>query len=286
MGNYGGVSAINGVFFCPSDYGECRGKNSTINERFIQWEEIATYKSTGERVVFGWNKDIEPFLHQTDKINIEKRSDIYEGFANFPLLLQSGENQLEYYYDIGLIDYKMRSKLTRHFICSNEPQTHIYFWRVTEANLDDMVWAISKIGCYDAINLDAGRSSSFIYNGRNLSGPGRDILDGVIISRNDINIQEINTSIEKVFIEIEKQFLKRRNTDESLEQLQKYRETITSVRRTLYKKHSQDITNSGSENIWYTLHVENSTIFRKIYILNSIDNKIKELIGKIHSLKS
>ncbi len=30
------ITGINGIFFCPSDYTECKGKSFTINERFVE----------------------------------------------------------------------------------------------------------------------------------------------------------------------------------------------------------------------------------------------------------
>ncbi len=281
MRNYGGVTAINGVFFCPADYTQCKGQNSTINERFIEGREISTYKNTGERVVFGWNEKKEAFLHQTGKINIDKRGGIYEWFANFPLLLESGENKLEHYYDVWLIGRKMRVPLTRHFICTNESRDKIIFWRVLNAVLDDVVRVISQVGCYDALNLDAGKSSSFIYNGRNLSGPGRDILDGVIISRNDIDIRSIDTKISAIFSKITRLYLKKVNKTKSIKELQNYRVQLTKIRKKLYERYSTDVKDDLGGNIWYTIDITSQKAFKKIYLINLVDSHIKELIYKL-----
>lgn len=286
LGDYGGVSGINGVFFCPADYSQCKGKNYTINERFIEGREISTYDDTGERVVFWWDESEIPFLHQTNSINSEKRWNIYEWFANFPLLLQSWENKLEHYYDIGLIGKKMRSPITRHFICTNQERNEIIFGRVHKATLDDVVKVIWKIGCYDAINLDAWNSSAFIYNGRNIVGPGRDILDGVVITRNNVDTKKIHANVKNVFKKIESIYLKKRNKTKAIEQLQAYRTSITQLRTNIYKKYSRDVIDTQGDTIWYTVEVKNRRVFTHIYLLNLIDHEIKILIQKLKDLSS
>jgi len=76
---------------------------------------------------------------------------------------------LEHYYDVGLIDKKMTSEvLGRHFICSNQEKDTILFGRTGPMGLDQEVGVLLQIGCYDALNLDAGDSSSFIYNARQI----------------------------------------------------------------------------------------------------------------------
>jgi hypothetical protein len=43
--------------------------------------------------------------------------EIYDGIANFPILLMSGVNVMPKYIDAGLITDKMRVKATKSFIC-------------------------------------------------------------------------------------------------------------------------------------------------------------------------
>lgn len=281
--DYSGVSGINGVFFCPADYPQCKGKNTTINERFINGQEIATYKSTGERVVFWWDTEQNPFLYQTERINPDKRGEIYEWFANFPLLLQSGKNKLEHYYDIGLIGNKMRSKLTRHFVCSTQEWEDILFGTISEANMDDMVWVLLQIGCYHALNLDAGRSSSFIYNGRSRRWPGREVLDGIVISRNDIDTQAIDLKVDKIFQNITTSYLRKPNYQKSITKLQNYRKTIYNTQQKIYSWYQEMVVDSDGNTIGYTLPSLPKNAFRKVYILNTIDAELKILIWKMQT---
>ncbi len=43
------LTGINGIFFCPADYSECKGKSFTINERFVEGEDLSFYDDTGDR---------------------------------------------------------------------------------------------------------------------------------------------------------------------------------------------------------------------------------------------
>jgi len=63
----------------------------------------------------------------------------------------------------------MKFPAYRHFICSNKEKTHIYIGRTSPTSLDSLAPALYELGCWDAINLDAGDSAHFIYNGRSIA---------------------------------------------------------------------------------------------------------------------
>lgn len=67
------LTGINGIFFCPADYSQCKGRDYTINERFVEGEDLSFYEDTGDRAVFAWDEAGIPFLHKTGKINPDKR---------------------------------------------------------------------------------------------------------------------------------------------------------------------------------------------------------------------
>gem|GEM_PF-2511206 len=121
-------TGINGVFFCPPDYSWCNTEVAyTDNEHYIQGEKYGSYQSTGDRVVFGWTQEKTPLLFQTDRINPDKESDVYYGFGNYPLILQDGQDALEYYFDHGLMSANMLTSGTRNFVCSDKNGENIYF---------------------------------------------------------------------------------------------------------------------------------------------------------------
>ena len=277
MEQYNGVSAINWVFFCPADYGECNGKTFTINEHYIKWEKIATYDTTGDRVVFWWDKDKVPLLFQTDKINKDKEWEIYEWFANHPLLLKDGENMLEYWYDSYLIDKKMLVPALRNFICSDEKKENIYFWVIYDVSLDDEIPILKKIGCFDALNLDAGKSTAFVYNGRYLLGPQRDILDGVIIERKWLDTKKTRLKWENIFVEIMGRISKSKKQKEILEWLQK---KLSDIRVHIYDKNSMNTIDSEGKIDGYKIDIRNIKTLEKIYMINYLNSLItKKLLS-------
>lgn len=282
MLNYNGITALNGVFFCPADYPECNGKDFTINEHFIEGREIATYDDTGERVVFGWNEAKEAFLYQTGKINPDRKWEIYEGFANFPLLLSAGKNGLEHYYDVGLVDKKMRStKQARHFICSSQDKKHILFGRTDPMDLDILVTTLVWLWCYDALNLDAGLSSSFIYNGRQIVGPGRDVLDGVTIVRKDLDVKVLEQKVLQVSEKFRDIFLKKKDRDTAKIQLRKYISQVGDARVGIYEKNSVDIVDTEGNIIGYKIDITSLSTLKKVYILNSLQWHLQTLLKEL-----
>ena len=198
MWEVGWITWVNWVFECPKDYSACGGKNYTINERYVNWKKHFKYKSTWDRVVFAWDKEKNPFLFQTDKINKDRESEIWEGFANHPLLLKDWIPQTEFYHEKGLIDYKMKLNWTRNFICSNKKWDKIYFWLVYKTDIDNLALILKEFWCYNAINLDAWYSTSFIYNWKYLTWPQREILDWVFIVPKDIDTKKLDIKAKQI----------------------------------------------------------------------------------------
>ncbi|MDD2565249.1 MAG: phosphodiester glycosidase family protein [Candidatus Gracilibacteria bacterium] len=195
VSRYGGISGVNGAYFCPADYKDCGGVNKTWADRISNgYNWSTTPNDTGpERVVFALDKNQIPFLYQkahdyskgTDDIflvgktiNFDRKSDIYNGIGNHPLLLQDGINKIG---ESGAIDNKMESKSLKNFICSTQDGNIIYMGGVENATIYQMPDILKKLGCYNAINLDSGGSSAMMYNNKYIRGPGRNIMDALII---------------------------------------------------------------------------------------------------------
>jgi len=279
---YDALSWVNGVFFCPSDYSECNWYSFTINERYIQGDKIGIYEDTGERVVYGWTEENYPLLFQTGKINADKESLIFEGFANYPLLLKDGENMLEHYYDYGLIDIKMRTKWTRNFICNDEKKGNIYFWLVYNVNLDELAHTLREFWCYDALNLDAGKSTAFIYNGRYLVWPWRDILDGLLIVRRDLKTSEIDEKARLLSERIFEIISEGRTLKKRFLLLEKLDERLALLRQKIYEKNSEDLFD-WEENIGYKIDITNIKTLEKVYLINALQKYNKGLLENIEA---
>lgn len=274
------VTAINWIFFCPSDYPQCWWKSYTINERFVNGEDLSYYSDTWDRGIFAWNREGSPFIHQTNAINNEKRWEIYEWLWNFPILYADGINMLEGYHDSWLYDSKMKATLDRHFICSNKNKTEIIFGRSWPTSLDDLAPALYELGCWDALNLDAWNSAQYIYNGRKLVSGPRKILDGFAIERVWLDIQKIETDLDTLFPLLVQDYRKFSAKKES-EKLKELLAVISAQRVRIYDRNSHNIYSDTWEQIWYQINTIEIAEIRKIYVYNGLERRIKKLIVEL-----
>ncbi|NDK08357.1 hypothetical protein EOM39_03875 [Candidatus Gracilibacteria bacterium] len=275
-----GISAVNGVYFCPADYSACKGKNTTINERYIDGKKYAGYDDTGDRVVFALDKDSKPFLFQTNKINSDKETEIYTGLGNFPLILQDGKNVIEYYREQGLIDKKMKASMSRNFICSDKEGNNIYFGYVYDVILDHLHAVLTELGCYNAVNLDAGASSAMMYNSRYIIGPGRNILDALIIERKGLDTKPLRDNLNIVISKIEKK-IKYKSITKQTKYLDDLSKSLTKLRGEIYNKNSKDLYDENGNNIGYEIDTNSINTLKKLYIINYLDKLIYELKKKL-----
>lgn len=270
------ITGINGIFFCPADYSECKGENFTINERFVDGVDTSFYDDTGDRAVFAWGYDGVPFLFQTGKINPEKRIDIYEGMGNYPILYVDGYNMLEKYHDLGLYDKKMSTPMKRHYICSNKDKSEIFFGSSSAATLDDLAPALYAIGCWDGINLDAGASTQYMYNGRRLEWSGRNVLDGFVIERVGLNVAEIQKAIDAAGNKLTPLF-KRMKQENAEIILDKYIDLCNQIRRDIYEENSIDLYDASGNDIWYQIDIDDLKTLKRVYSVNMLERKLKEI---------
>ena len=274
------ISAINWVFFCPADYNKSNGQNYTINERFQNGEDLSFYQDTGERGVFAWDRDGLPFLFKTWYINPERRSEIYEWMWNFPILLSAWISNISYYDAIWLLDTKMKVTVPRHFICSNQEWSEIYFWRSSSVSLDTLTQHLPKIGCYNALNLDAGLSSHYIHNGKDIVDGKRNVIDAFIIQHNEINIQDLEDIADSI---IKKHFqkYKYRVDISSIMITQKYIDLLKSVSNSIEERHTTSIYDDAGSSIWYITNVLDTKDVKTLYIVETLVRKIKGIQNSV-----
>lgn len=275
MEAYNWISAINWVYFCPADYWECNWENFTINERYVNGIKHAWYESTWDRVVFALDQNNIPFLFQTNKINPDRELDIYNWLWNFPLILKDWKWMIEYYRDLGLIDSKMRAPMARNFICSDKEKKNIYVWYVYNIELDLLNWVLLKLGCWDALNLDAWKSSAMIYNSRYTVWPGRNIMDWIIIERNWLNTREAREIADKIMIKID-DAIKNKSKIWKIMFLDKLSQTLKTARNTVYDKYSIDLYDDEGNKNWYEIQINDTKILKVMYAINYLDKLIYE----------
>ena len=282
------ISWVNWVFFCPTDYTWCNtSKSFTDNERYIAWEKFSNHLTTWDRAVFWWNKEKVPFIYQSGKINMDDEDKIYYWLGNYPLLLNEWKNMLEYYWDVWLIDNKMKVKTTRNFVCSDENKKNIYFWLVYDVTIDELAITLKDFWCFNALNLDAGASTNFIYNNRYLVWPTkRNILDAIVIERKWLNVKEI----EKVWLETTKKLVdkiieKSKNKEILLKKLNKHIDKLNEQKTKFYTKYSTDIMETNIvwelDKVWYKIDLKDLKRLKNIYLINEINNNLKKLQDKL-----
>lgn len=274
-----GITGITWVFQCPKDYTACGWRNHTINERYVDWEKISTFKSTGDRVVFWWTESYEALLFQTDQINADREWEIYEWLANHPPLLINGEEAVDAYWWKWLIDEKMRQKGTRNFICSNEDSSRIYFWLIYEVNIDQMVHITRELGCYNAINLDAWFSTALIHNWDYIAGPGREILDWIFIIPKHIDTENIVSTASKISGNINDEIHKY-SPERKIEILEDLILQISHFTQNVYTSRSTNVYENESNN-WDILGTRTELwkeAIERIYLLNNLNVEFHKLI--------
>lgn len=265
-----GIFAINWAYFCPSDYVECWGQDFTTNERYLQWYKFWTENKTGNRVVFALDENNKPFLYQSNKINSNLEWRIYYGIANFPLLLRNGVSKYEDYVKLGLIDSKMKAKMSRNFICSSKKWNDVYFWYTSAIELDKLPEVLLEFGCWNAINLDAWASSAMIYNWRYIIWPGRDILDWIIIERKWFDVKAVNEEAKELF-ERMKIPLKSKMYNEKIELLDNIWNVLSKFRNDFYDKHSKNVIWENFDIVGYQVNITNLKDLTLIYIINYLE---------------
>ncbi len=276
------ITGINGIFFCPEDYTECNWKSYTINERIVNWVDYSFYPDTWERAIFWWDKNWVPLLHQTARINPDSRGEIFEGMGNFPILFANGISQLEHYHDIGLYDNKMKNPMKRHFICSTKDKSKIIFGSTSSASLDDLTPALFKLGCWDAINLDAWNSTQYLYNGRRLEYSNRNILDGFVIERVGLNVAEQEKKISYI-MSILRPLYKRYTQEKAESRIREILWAITSIRAKIYDENSVDTYTESWEYTGYVIDITSLPLLTRVYLLNRLERELKILQTEISS---
>lgn len=286
------ITWVNWVFFCPTDYSWCNtDKSFTDNERYIMWEKFAKYLTTWDRAVFWWTKEKVPLIYQSGKINMDNEDKIYYWLWNYPLLLSEWKNMLEYYWDVWLIDNKMKVKWTRNFICSDKEKKNIYFWLVYDATIDELATSLMDFWCYDALNLDAWLSTVFMYNNRYLVWPQkRDILDAVWIERKWLDVSQISQVSEKITKVILEDITKRSKNkkEKALALIDAYSTALWEFRIKIYDKYKTPIIEKNivweMDEIWYQIEINELNPLKLVLVVNQVYENLKIAKTEINNI--
>lgn len=170
----GAFAAINGTFFCPTEYPQCAGKTNSfdtllMNKNKVYFNSANNVYSTVPLVYF--TGTIMGVREQT--LQWGRDTGVDSVIAMQPLLVHNHQNVYG-----GSNDGKYTNKGTRDFIA--HIGSTVYIGTIYGADMDDAAKVLTAMGMEDAINLDEGGSTALMYNGSYIAGPGRNIPNAVL----------------------------------------------------------------------------------------------------------
>lgn len=172
----GAVAAINGTYFCPSDYGStCAGQ---VNNFFWKIKNPRLNKMINEHDGLG---EYDPFLTFSSTGNATFCStwmacqNVYAGINHKPAVVRNGS----YSVDENALDDKQRTaKISRAAL--GLTGQHLTVVVIQSATVMDLGAVMATLGVTDALNIDAGGSSGVWYNGSYKRGPGRSVPNALV----------------------------------------------------------------------------------------------------------
>jgi hypothetical protein len=176
----GGISGVNGTYFCPDTYPDCAGKTNSYdfpvyNTRLGKWIN---------RDKLGWNERRAIFYVDGSGAHYQNSSagfsgGLTAGIINYPGLLDGGNVQIDDNQS-GLSD-KQRAVGTKVGIGVID-NNHVIVVVAQGVNMQQFAYVFQSLGAKGALNLDTGGSTALISNGRYLYGPGRGLPNAIIFA--------------------------------------------------------------------------------------------------------
>lgn len=186
----GGSVAINGSYFCPTDYSSCAATKNyffypvynsrlgkMINENQLKWP------TTGPILVF--STDNHPYFFIStqlfkDVVTFENTYGvkIQAAIANKPALIYNSVNIV----NTQELDDKQRTVKSYRSgigIKSNK----VYLVVASSATVIDLAGIMESLSMEQALNLDGGGSSALYYQGAYKIGPGRNLPNAIIFKK-------------------------------------------------------------------------------------------------------
>lgn len=173
----GAYAAINGSYFCPTEYPSCAGKTNSfdtllMNKNKVYFNSANNVYSVVPAVIFSGSS--ARFVGQS--LEWGRDTGVDAVLANYPLLLSGG--QIVYG---GSGDPKLTSKGPRGFVATTG--STVYIGVVSGASMSDSANALKALGIQNALNLDEGGSTALWYNGSYMKGPGRNVPNALLFLR-------------------------------------------------------------------------------------------------------
>ncbi len=185
---HNGFAGINGSYFC--DLNGCSAKNyffypvyKTVAERLINEDQLKWW-TTGPLVAFDQNnkfyyfKDSRDFASQ-ESFQSRNNVKLQALLGNKPRLI---ENYMNAMIEWELDAKQLKGKSRKNAIAYRD--NHVLLVSVNNATLAQLADVLKVLKVEYALNLDAGASTALFYNDEYMLGPGRDVPNAIIFSKN------------------------------------------------------------------------------------------------------
>lgn len=175
-----GFAAINGTYFCPTDYASCAGQTGSYFWRIFN-SNLHYFINANNSYT-----DNDPILVFTtgNTAHFYRQASSFSAGSSTQAAIAGAEivygNQVSYNYD-RLDDKQKYTKSNRGALGIKGSTVYGVVGR--SATVIDMAYVMQALGVDAALNLDGGGSSALMYNGSYKVGPGRSLPNAIIFSR-------------------------------------------------------------------------------------------------------
>jgi len=189
-----GFAGVNGSYFCSS--AGCGKSNyyffpvyDSLSQTMVNADQLK-YWTTGPIMAFDINNK---FYYFKDSREFKSVADFEKNYGvklqaalgNQPRLV---ENKMNVLIDWDLDKGQKTGKYWRNALCYKEDSFNpgkgeLYIVIARQATVDDLAVIMKAMGMDYALNLDGGSSSTLIYNGEYMVGPGRDIPNALVFKQ-------------------------------------------------------------------------------------------------------
>jgi hypothetical protein len=181
-----GFAGINGTYFCPASYSQCKGQTgstywtvyNSLTNRFVnvahQFGPMVVFDSENHwhfyrNIAFAWY----------GKLGFEQifKTKITAAIASGPILVVDKKLSVK---ASELDKNQLKSRVYRGALAFKG--TNMYFVIVSNATVLELGAVVKAMGMELAINLDGGGSSALVFDGQYKIGPGRNIPNAIVVT--------------------------------------------------------------------------------------------------------
>jgi exopolysaccharide biosynthesis protein len=172
------VAGMNGTYFCPPDYSNCKGKVNSFDFAFYN----SNQKVWLNKNALSWNKTaIALFKGKSVKFCMDttkcSTSGVTAAISNYPALVQEGKIVVEK----GDVQPYQRNKGIKGAIGSDGK--NIYLVLMPNTTITEAAYVARALGMINALNVDGGGSSAMYVGGFYKIGPGRSLPNAIVLTQ-------------------------------------------------------------------------------------------------------